>query len=164
MKTVKIYKKIVIIVSIISFISTIIGWFFFLDKIGVIDIQDLLIESGEDSGYSSDKVEAILQVAEKIKVYIAKEKWIWSTDTAHFNHPRYNSGNNTKTCCATYVAYVLKEVELMDENMVINDVGTFDNFLGGESGWEKLTGISDFSQLEPGDICIHTSTQNRTRI
>ena len=169
-QTLKLYKKVkivLIIATIIIIILSIIGLLFILDEQEVIDLDKMLTDAAaaeEESGYSSDKVEAILQAAKKIKEYIADKKMAWSGNPSEFNFPRYNSGEKTKTCCATYVAWVLKEINLMDENTNINDVGTFDNFLSARPNeWKKIS-ISNYSDLKPGDICIHRSKQNRSLV
>lgn len=150
MKTVKTYKKVIIIVSIISTISTIIGWFFFLDKVDIIDLEDLLLEEG--GGYSSDKVKAILEAAEKIHDYMR-------TNDFYYPHPlggpfdiRYNDGNSKRVCCATYVSWVLQEVGLIEDSEHANAVSGVVRALEKRPDEWKCIKVNSFAEMLPGDI------------
>lgn len=163
MKAVKIYKKLALIVSIVSVISGIIGWFFFLDKIGVIDIEDLLIEGGE--GYSSDKVEAILQAAEKIHYYMKDNDFYYPDPLLGPFDIRYNDGKSKRTCCATYVSWVLQEVDLIEDDEHTDWTWGVEGVLAGKSAEWKFIKVTSFSEMQPGDIgCYHDGKSEFTHV
>lgn len=154
MKAVKLYKRIALIMGIASAICSIIGFFFFLDKVGIVNIEDLLMTEGSE--YSSDKIEAILEAADKVDFYIStgdkpgQHGFTYSGDPNDFNYPRYNSGNRKGTCCATYVSWILQEVGLVEDSEHFDWVPTAEDILKKHK-WEKIT-ISDIDDLKPGDV------------
>lgn len=159
MKAVKIYKKIALIASIVSIISGIIGWFFFLDKIGVIDIEDLLIDGGD--GYSSEKVEAILQAAEKIHNYMIDNEFYYPHPLAGPFDIRYNDGKSKRTCCATYVSWVLQEVDLIEDDEHRDWTGGVEGILVKRPAEWKFIKVTSFSEMQPGDVgCYHDGNPN----
>lgn len=164
MKAVKIYKKLAVIASIIGVISTIIGWFFFLDKVGIIEIKDLLL-AGDDSSYSSDKVKAILQAAEKIHDYMRENDFYYPDPLAGPFDIRYNDGNSKRTCCATYVSWVLQEVGLIEDSEHSNWTGGVKGILDKRPDEWKFIEVKSFAEMQPGDIgCYHDGSSKFTHV
>lgn len=156
-KAVKIYKKIkiiLIIIAIIVAIMCIIGLFFILDEEGIIDLDKLLLDGEEETSYSSDKVEAILQAADKIDFYISTGSDSGQHGYTYTSGPfnlRYNSGNYKGSCCATYVSWILQEVGLVEDSEHFDWVPTAEAVLSSKSEWKKVY-VSDLSDMKPGDV------------
>ena len=160
MKAVKLYKRIALIVGIVSTICSIIGFFFFLDKVGIVDIEDLL--ESEDTSYSSDKVEAILQAAEKIHDYMIDNEFYYPNPLEGPFDTRYDDGTSKRTCCATYVSWVLQDVGLIEDNEHRDWTGGVEEILLKRPKEWKFIKVTSFSEMEPGDVgCYHDGDLSR---
>ena len=63
------------------------------------------------------------------------------------------SKTSKKTCCATYVSWVLQETGYLTEDEHSNSAPGLRDYLLNQKNWIKITNVSD---LQPGDVICYT--------
>lgn len=151
----KIFKRIKRIITaliiIIVIVMLIIGIMFLLDILGITDIDDGNASDFGDSSTASASVEKLLESAKKIDEYMADKGYHYYQPGEGFDN-KYDDGNSTATCCATYISWCLQDAGMIKDHF--NYAGDIYSTLKSNSDWEEVN-ASDESDLKAGDICVY---------
>ena len=123
-----------------------------------------LFHNGEYIGRNGDKITSgILDIAETIHAYMEENNY---TYCVYFNNDLEECSNKTqcslaktfeksktskKSCCATYVSWVLQEAGYLTEEEHSNSASGLRGILLNK-GWIKITSVAD---LQPGDVLCY---------
>lgn len=153
MRIFKIFRKIMLIMTIVNMIAGVVGFIFLLGELDVIDIDGgaSLFGSG-NSGVRSEGIEGLLETAEMIDDYMADNGYFYDMWSGPWDI-KYNDGNSKATCCATYVSWCLQEMGFISSHT--NYAGDIYNMLKLNPDWKEIREPSDLSEMQAGDIGIY---------
>lgn len=98
---------------------------------------------------------SIVECAIKIHKYMETEKYVYSLNTNELATTFEESKKYKRTCCATYVTWVLKEAGVFAQNEGGHNTGAVGRTLEAK-GWVRIV---DVNKLEPGDILFYAPTE-----
>lgn len=92
----------------------------------------------------------ILQSAEKIHAYMEQNNYYYSLNINQLKNTFEESKSTRATCCASYVAWVLRDCGLINETS--HSAPGLARILENKYGWKRV----NRSELQAGDVIVYT--------
>ena len=118
---------------------------------GTVTVSGINNNKGKITGNFEITKKTILKVAEEIHQYM--DDVGYGYNTAYLAPTFEESKKYNSVVCSTYVGWVLKELNLLEDNLELNNCKKLEEALLYKMNWQKIPG--DKTTLQPGDIIIY---------
>ena len=122
-----------------------------IEESGQITVSGINNNIGTIIGNFKISKKTILNVAEEIHQYM--DDVGYGYNTAYLAPTFEESKKYNSVVCSTYVGWVLKELNLLEDNLELNNCKQLEEALLYKMNWQKIPG--DKTTLQPGDIIIY---------